>query len=484
MKRLLVVGLALVVAPALSPRALAQPKLCGDPPDLLIVLDHSGSMSSSAGGKSKWSHATAAVNGLVAKLTGQIRFGLMLFPKYPSGSSCDGGQVNVKVGDKTKNAIASTLSAAYPTGLTPIGVSIKNALNYLKGIDPKKKKYILLIADGYESCGGKAVDWVKAAMGNKIKTYVVGFGSGVDKNELNSLAAAGGTALSGATKYYQADNPTQLNAALQKIGSMVSCCGNGVVDPGETCDKAITSGKGKCPVKADCNDKNACTNDFVSGSQCSVTCLHTPVLAFKHNDGCCPPKANFLKDNDCPKACGNGVLEPGEQCDPKIKSGKGRCKILADCDDKNVCTVDSLSGSACNVQCKHTDVKPSLNKKDGCCPKGYSHYDDLDCPPPCGPDSTNGNCVDLCKGVKCPDGQYCYNGKCKPWPKGVDGGPGGAPGVDGGLSGPGANGAPGEQGDDFYADSGCACRAGGAVGTGPLLLPLALFALVCLRRRR
>jgi MYXO-CTERM domain-containing protein len=490
MRRIVLSLIAVLIAGTIATAAHAQPN-CGDPPDMLVVLDHSGSMSSSSGSQSKWAHAKTAINNLVASYQVQIRFGLMLFPKHPAGSSCDGGQVNVKVGPSSKNAIAATLTAAYPTGLTPLGVSLKNAQTYLQGIDPKKKKYVLLVTDGSETCSGKPIDWVKALHGAGIKTYVVGFGTGVNTTELDSLALAGGTALPQSPKYYKADNPTQLNGALQKIGSLVSCCGNGILDPGEKCDKTIAPGKtGACPTTAQCNDKNACTNDFPSGKDCSVICSHTPVLAFKHGDGCCPPKATSKVDNDCLKSCGNGVLEQGEVCDPGIKAGAGKCKSAADCNDGNVCSIDSLSGSACNVQCKHTLKKPDDTKKDGCCPLGYSYADDLDCPAACGPD-TPGGCVDLCKGVKCPDGQYCSKGACKPWPKNPSGPQDPPPGDPNNPNDPNDPQSPTDpndpanpSGDNWIESGGCACQTGNASGGGYALGLLLLLVGLSWRRRR
>lgn len=461
--------LALVfVAVLIAPPAGAQPN-CGDPPDVLIVLDHSGSMTSMSGAQSKWAHAQAAVTNLAASFTNQIRFGLMLFPEHPSGGSCSGGVVNVSVGNNTSGAINATLSTAYPTGLTPIAASLQNAHSYLLGVDPAKKKYVVLITDGEETCSGNPIDWVNALSGAQIKTYVVGFGDSVDQNELNSLAQAGGTAIAGPTSYYQADSPAQLNQALQAIGSLVSCCGNAVLDPGEQCDKAIPVGKpGACPPgPGACNDNDACTNDFPSGTECSVVCSHTPVLQPKHNDGCCPPSASAATDNDCGTACGNGVLEPAEKCDSGIKNGPGKCKTLADCNDGSACTADSLSGSACNVQCKHTAIAPNPTKKDGCCPKGSSLTEDADCLPKCNPDSMD-NCIDLCKGVNCQDGHYCVSGQCKPWPSD----PGGGGGDPGDPAGPGS---------EWVENGGCALAA--RPSSSWPLLGLLLLGLALWRRR-
>ena len=466
---------------------------CGDPGRVLIILDHSGSMSS----YSKWTNAKSAVNSLTAKFAGQIYFGLMLFPG--SGGSCNPGQIDVPVGPNTKNLISSAMSKASPTGMTPIGSSMKNAYNYLKGFQSKLQRYALLITDGSETCSGKAIDWVKALAGLGIKTFVVGFGSGVNPSELNTLAMAGGTPLSGSTKYYKADSPSTLTTALQTIGNLVSCCGNGKLDAGEKCEKTIPYGKpGSCPKSSkDCPQK-VCFIGAPTGTECQVTCGFTPVTkpSGTTKDGCCPPGANFNTDKDCKAACGNGVLEAGEKCDPGIKSGAGKCLTLADCDDKDKCTKDELVGSACHVACQNTAIKSSLTAKDGCCPKGLTSVDDLDCLPPCGPDKTK-NCVNPCLNVKCPPGYYCFFGKCKPLENSDGGGKAGSDGGgtvppgqeagtgtgnDGGGNGNNGNGNGFEDG--FVTGQGCACQVNSSQQFLGLLFPLALVLSLLLVKRR
>jgi len=50
--------------------------------------------------------------------------------------------------------------------------------------------------------------------------------------------------------------------------------------------------------------------------------------------------------------CGNGMVDTDETCDPTSPAG---CPTsVADCDDQNDCTSDSLSGSGCQATCTHT----------------------------------------------------------------------------------------------------------------------------------
>lgn len=150
-------------------------------------------------------------------------------------------------------------------------------------------------------------------------------------------------------------------------------CGNGVVEPGEHCDPP-----GSCPT--DCDDQNPCTNDTLEGeaATCTARCVHAPVTQCQNGDGCCPSGCDATSDNDCSASCGNGVLEPGETCDPPSS-----CPTA--CDDQNVCTTDTLEGSAanCNARCVFTAIT-TCQSGDGCCPSGCNANTDTDCSPLCG----------------------------------------------------------------------------------------------------
>jgi hypothetical protein len=418
MKQWILVGISLVLGLTAPGGQTWAQQNCGDPPDVLILLDRSLSMSSTVGTQSKWAHAKDAVNQMVSTYEGMIRFGLMLFPGPQANVDiCDPGVVEVDVADSTQTSIATALSASFPDGNTPIADTLDNALGHLNGIDPAKTKYVLLVTDGQETCSGDPVSAVTPLASAQVKTYVVGFGDGVDPTQLDSMAQAGGTALAADPSYYQADSPAQLSQALQAIGSFVSCCGNGELDDGEICDPGIAPGdSGACPTQ--CDDGFTCTVDAPTGDNCDVTCAFTPILDPQDDDQCCPPGATSLEDNDCPPQCGNGLLEAGESCDPGIDSGAGACITVADCEDDDPCTEETLGGTACDISCLITATEPDPDNADGCCPEGNSLTEDADCLPECGPDVHEGTCVDLCQDVECPDGQYCSSGECVPWPEG------------------------------------------------------------------
>ncbi len=111
----------------------------------------------------------------------------------------------------------------------------------------------------------------------------------------------------------------------------VAVCGNGVLEPSETCDTAIAMGPGACPTV--CDDGVACTtNTLGNPGTCQAVCVFPPITLPANNDTCCPSGANANNDNDCAPACGNGVPEPGEQCDDGNTDNADACS--------NTCTTN------------------------------------------------------------------------------------------------------------------------------------------------
>jgi hypothetical protein len=154
-------------------------------------------------------------------------------------------------------------------------------------------------------------------------------------------------------------------------------CGDGVVETGEACDRAITAGlPGACP--ASCDDGNACTVDLTAGSvsDCTRSCTHAAVTACLTGDGCCPAGCTVATDHDCAASCNDGQVEAGETCDPP-----STCPTTCP-DDGDPCTLDQLVGDPeqCNAACRHVPITTcSGTHSDGCCPSGCSSGNDTDC---------------------------------------------------------------------------------------------------------
>jgi cysteine-rich repeat protein len=158
-------------------------------------------------------------------------------------------------------------------------------------------------------------------------------------------------------------------------------CGDGVVSGSEHCDRALLPGDaGACPIL--CPDIDACTPQRVSGSalSCDALCVPAPITRARAGDGCCPSGANANTDADCASACGNGIVESGEACEPSSEAG-----CPTSCRHEDACMAGELSGEpeACSVACNWTRIE-QCRSGDECCPSGCDQTEDSDCEASCG----------------------------------------------------------------------------------------------------
>jgi len=221
-----------------------------EPTNVLFLLDKSGSMTMTwqDGGQTKrrWESLYNVVDAVTTALDDRVAFGAKLYPSLPN----EFGDCEVDPGAEVPIALnnAANLLATLPPpldalqGSTPTQAGVQQAIAYLDSIyaaDPAgtPQQVIVLVADGGISCNGNATttrNAIAAAANraqNAIRTYVVGIDiSAFVDDEMNDYAVAGGTALPGATKFYQTTDGDALAAALSAIvGDAQSC--QVVLDP-------------------------------------------------------------------------------------------------------------------------------------------------------------------------------------------------------------------------------------------------------------
>lgn len=212
-----------------------------EPPDFMVILDRTGSMSQRPDGsmpmsgvmgaadETKWGIAVDSVESLAASREMSLRLGLVLFPLDPdgdNGTDCSNldtwlteylpPESNDPVCLPAELLVSPVLGAAGEidgaidrdtTGLcsyTPIGAGFTSAREGLAAIrEPARDQYVLLITDGADTCDHrdgyttKSLAAADALRDDGVRIFVVGFdgsGSGVDAAHLNDLACAGGTA--------------------------------------------------------------------------------------------------------------------------------------------------------------------------------------------------------------------------------------------------------------------------------------------------
>ena len=212
----------------------------GDPPDLLVVLDRSGSMTEAPPTfppvfDTKWNIMKNALNTVVGQKDQSIKFGLLEFPSDTNCAADATAEVGIQLG--AKNAVAGYFASRSPGGNTPAHTALTSALTYYNSIAVNPAgRYVLFATDGLPNCKGgdpnmasdaETVAAVTALKNAGIPTYVVGFGTfGLNTGVLNDAAVAGGKPKPGNTKFYEANNAADLNMALQAIagGIIVPSC--------------------------------------------------------------------------------------------------------------------------------------------------------------------------------------------------------------------------------------------------------------------
>lgn len=215
------------------------------PPNLLLVVDKSGSMdeeTADGSGRTKMQDLKQAAQTLLNQGRGTIRFGWMSYPDCTGCSTgyCDPGRVTVPVGDDTVDAILGRLSSLTSAGGTPTGESLEAADDYFTDLaDNVHRSFVMLITDGLPTCpngnGRNATDAdaqlslqaVQTLRSHGVDTFVIGLGEDINSSNpdlLNEMAVAGGQARDGASKYFQANSVAELEAVLAQIGGMVIGC--------------------------------------------------------------------------------------------------------------------------------------------------------------------------------------------------------------------------------------------------------------------
>lgn len=251
--------------------AVAAPAAAQDcrSPDLVVTLDASGSMRTTAsGGQSRWEVAVDGLAALTRANDETVRWGLVL---YPSDGVCDPGApvalIPTRGGD-----IGRLLAAAEPDGGTPTAVAVDLAASILASSRTDRPQYHVLVTDGDANCNtalspstctctctpGPSCDCAmpvnclddvatEAAITSLalagVPTFVISFLGDPSADVLNRLAIAGGTAREGDEKFIRVARPQDFVAALSDLEGLV-----GVQK--RACDSPCGTGTERCTEEA------------------------------------------------------------------------------------------------------------------------------------------------------------------------------------------------------------------------------------------
>jgi hypothetical protein len=210
-------------------------------PNLFVSLDRSCSMNvkPAALPATKWKIAVDALVKMTTDFNGKIRWGLGMFPDIVT-PSCQQAAAALPVADANESPLQTLLTNAlqtsdpnFPDGpcVTNIDTAMQQASLEPAFADKTRPSYVLLITDGNQAgcsaAGGDAgtTQIITSLLANGVPTFVIGFGAGIDPNQMNIFADAGGVPNNDpTTRYYKADDQASLDAALATIGGKVASC--------------------------------------------------------------------------------------------------------------------------------------------------------------------------------------------------------------------------------------------------------------------
>jgi len=192
------------------------------PPDILILLDRSGSMEwdatamcrSNCGANSRWNQVTAALNAVVPMTDTMVNWGLKFFG---SSNNCTvSTPPDVPIGPGTGAMIMTRIGATRTGSPTPTRNGMNVAAGYMATLTDMNPKYVLLATDGEPTCNPDlpaanmndsdamgAQQAVSNALTMGFKTIVVGIGDTMGAATLDQMAINGGMPQTGAaTQFY------------------------------------------------------------------------------------------------------------------------------------------------------------------------------------------------------------------------------------------------------------------------------------------
>ncbi len=210
----------------------AGPTPAEEAPDLLLILDASGSMWGQIQGENKIVIARRVLKDLIGGLPGDSELGLVAYGHRREGD-CDDIETVAPLGPADKAALVARIDSLNPKGKTPITKAVGEAFSSVRGRDSATT--IILVSDGIETCGGDpcaAVRDAKAA-GIDFVMHVVGFD--VAKEDVSQLECA---AQAAGGLYFDVENADELAAALDQAVAVAE-----EIPEGRLSIKAIADGE-------------------------------------------------------------------------------------------------------------------------------------------------------------------------------------------------------------------------------------------------
>jgi hypothetical protein len=232
-------------------------------PDILIVLDRSGSMNDdlmnrqctpdgggggqrNCGPNSKWAQVVPALAQVLSETNADVNWGLKFFPDNSANACNVSPNATVPIAPMNGAAVTAAIMGVTDTmggvmgfSSTPTRNGMNGAITYMNTVTDMNPKFILLATDGLPNCPASgngddsagSVTAVTAAATAGYKTFVVGIATagtvtgGVDADmTLSNMANAGGLARASTPTYYPVTTTADLAAAIRTLVATANSC--------------------------------------------------------------------------------------------------------------------------------------------------------------------------------------------------------------------------------------------------------------------
>jgi hypothetical protein len=218
------------------------------PPDIMIVMDRSTSMTADMNGQSctggcginsKWYQVKGVIENVVQSTQSSVNWGLFWLGNEAAQCGVGTAPIVPITPGASYTPIQQALEAEAFTGKTgtPTAAVVNNAVTYIQSLTDSNPKYMLVATDGEPNCASGSTGTTDAtgaanAAANALRigigTFVVGIAttsSATATTALNQMAVAGGYPQQGAaTQYYAVADTASLQTALSQIVGLAASC--------------------------------------------------------------------------------------------------------------------------------------------------------------------------------------------------------------------------------------------------------------------
>lgn len=201
--------------------------------EILLIVDFSSSMNKQLGTTARYIQAIDAIDKVLRAIPRETKIGLRVFGissnvtlrvdsngngRFNTHQICTSSKLAIPIASNNNSNISNKLSEYRPTGATPIGYSLRQAVQNDFNIS-NSMKHIILVTDGGENCGDDPCQYIKRLMATRNDITIDVIGITVDQNAYSQLYCIANSANG---KYYNTQSVDDLNNTFKKVFAPVA----------------------------------------------------------------------------------------------------------------------------------------------------------------------------------------------------------------------------------------------------------------------